>query len=424
MKRSWINIWSNLLIGGLLMSLASCEMKDELWGKKPGADDSDGIGVFDLKLEVKKPSFSGTKSFSEELIVPDVESFGVKVFKETMELQEYFASYADLRKQSPYQLKAATYYVEACSGENYEVTFDKPYYEMEDTCVVKAQEVTSITSVCELRSALIQLVLSDLFKDACLDDYAITITNGTGVLTIGKDDPMLVYVRPGEEIRVTVRATKKEEGTPVFRSFILKGVDGSIQPQDLFRVTIGELEDEIIPEEPDPEPTPDPDPEEPTGGRFSVHVDVTLNEVPIDIVVPSDGGNDESGGEETPGDGEEGITISGDAINTDLIVNAPAGIEHFEVTIDSEVLTSEILEEVNLKSHFDLAEPGDLGNALKGLGFPVGAEVKGQTSVSFNISEFIPLIEGFPTKGKSSFILKITDKQGSTASKTVTVTTK
>jgi hypothetical protein len=62
----------------------------------------------------------------------------------------------------------------------------------------------------------------------------------------------------------------------------------------LFRIEIKDLEEEIVPDEPE-KPNPDPDdpdnPEKPTNGNFTIKVDVTLNETPIDITVPSGGGN-------------------------------------------------------------------------------------------------------------------------------------
>lgn len=427
--------------GLLLASFSSCEMKNELWGKDPNELSPDESGILDLQLSVKEPVYNGLEtetraSDSAKITVPKVEDFQVKIFNEAQELQAYFESYADYEKVSEYMVKAGTYYVEVSTGENYEVTTDYPYYEAIDTCQVNVREVATVNAVCQLQSAIVYLIPSDEFLEACLDDYSITITNGSGIISIGKDDPKIVYVRPGMEATVTIRATEKETQTPVIRTFVLADNEGHVHAQDLFRVEIKDLEEDIIPDEPEqpdpepdpePEPEPDPEPEEPTTGKFTIKVNMTVNENPVDIVVPSAGGN----GGNIGGDGDEGdsgdtggsesaITITGDALNSDLVVNAPNGISSFVVQIDSPLLPPDELEGIGLKSEFDLVNPGSMSGALSGLGFPVN--IGGETSVSFNISQFVPMLKLLGS-GTSNFHLTVTDSKGNTQSKTITVTT-
>lgn len=428
-------IGCGLLSGLLLASFSSCEMKNELWGKDPNELSPDESGILDLQLSVKEPVYNGLEtetraSNTDKIIVPKVEDLQVKIFNEAQELQDYFESYADYEKVSEYMVKAGTYYVEVSTGENYEVTTDYPYYEAKDTCLVNVQEVATVNVVCQLQSAIVYLIPSDEFLEACLDDYSITITNGSGIISIGKDDPKIVYVRPGMEATVTIRATEKETQTPVTRTFVLADNEGHVHAQDLFRVEIKDLEEDIIPEEPEqpePDPDPEPEPEEPTTGTFTIKVNLTVNENPVDIVVPSAGGN----GGNIGGDGDEGdsgddagsesaITITGDAVNTDLVVNAPNGISSFVVQIDSPLLPPDELEGIGLKSEFDLVNPGSMSDALSGLGFPVN--IGGETSVSFNISKFVPMLKILGS-GTSNFHLTVTDSKGNTQSKTITVTT-
>lgn len=430
-------IGCGLLSGLLLASFSSCEMKNELWGKDPNELSPDESGILDLQLSVEEPVYNGLEtetraSDSAKIKVPKVEDLQVKIFNEAQELQDYFESYADYEKVSEYMVKAGTYYVEVSTGENYEVTTNYPYYEAKDTCLVNVQEVATVNVVCQLQSAIVYLIPSDEFLEACLDDYSITITNGSGIISIGKDDPKIVYVRPGMEATVTIRATEKETQTPVTRTFVLADNEGHVHAQDLFRVEIKDLEEDIIPEEPeqpepDPEPDPEPEPEEPTTGKFTIKVNMTVNENPVDIVVPSAGGN----GGNIGGDGDEGdsgddggnesaITITGDAVNTDLVVNAPNGISSFIVEIDSPLLPPDELEGIGLKSEFDLVSPGSMSDALSSLGFPVN--IGGETSVSFNISQFVPMLKLLGS-GTSNFHLTVTDSKGNTQSKTITVTT-
>ena len=65
-------------------------------------------------------------------------------------------------------------------------------------------------------------------------------------------------------------------------------------------------------------------------------------------------------------------------------------------------------------SKFDLADPeateAGLSEKLKGLGFPVGAEVTGQTALSFDITSFMALMGTFP--GDTDFEMTVVDSTG------------
>ena len=102
-----------------------------------------------------------------------------------------------------------------------------------------------------------------------------------------------------------------------------------------------------------------------------------------------------------------------DELEAQIVVTA-AGIRAFTVEIISEeVLTPEVLDAVGLAPELDLVSPGDYKEPLEGLGFPTGEKVVGQTSVSFDISDFMPLIPLLGT-GDSDFRLTVTDNEGQT----------
>ena len=103
-----------------------------------------------------------------------------------------------------------------------------------------------------------------------------------------------------------------------------------------------------------------------------------------------------------------------DELEAQIVVTAAAGIRAFTVEIISEeVLTPEVLDAVGLAPELDLVSPGDYKEPLEGLGFPTGEKVVGQTSVSFDISPFMPLIPLLGT-GDSDFRLTVTDNEGQT----------
>ena len=58
---------------------------------------------------------------------------------------------------------------------------------------------------------------------------------------------------------------------------------------------------------------------------------------------------------------------------------------------------------------FDLAYPGDNAEAFESLGFPTGDKVINATNLTFDISQFIPLLSAFP--GNHTFTLNLTDNK-------------
>ncbi|MEG2772317.1 MAG: DUF4493 domain-containing protein [Alistipes sp.] len=105
-------------------------------------------------------------------------------------------------------------------------------------------------------------------------------------------------------------------------------------------------------------------------------------------------------------------------------VSAKEGIAGFSVDIISDILTPEILNMVGLSTHLDLVNPAspEMGEMLKQLGFPVGADVLNQTAVSFDITQFMPLIPQLSqTGGYADFKLTITDRTGKSIVKSLMV---
>ena len=109
--------------------------------------------------------------------------------------------------------------------------------------------------------------------------------------------------------------------------------------------------------------------------------------------------------------------ITDDIVAT-VNINAPNGIKNFVVDIISEQLTKEMLQDVGLDATFDLANPGNLGEALTELGFPTGDAVLGKTNLTFDITDFMPLLVIFP--GQHQFKLTITDMKDNTVSQSLT----
>mgnify|MGYP005981568749 CR=1 FL=1 len=94
-------------------------------------------------------------------------------------------------------------------------------------------------------------------------------------------------------------------------------------------------------------------------------------------------------------------------------IHSEAPIASLNVKIVSNFLTEDMLSGVGLTSEFDLANPvkdgTDYTEGLKGLGFKVGDEVKGETDLDFDITTFMPLIA---MAGDHKFIITVKDENG------------
>ena len=93
-------------------------------------------------------------------------------------------------------------------------------------------------------------------------------------------------------------------------------------------------------------------------------------------------------------------------------VAAPAGITDFTVKIESPCLTAEVLGDLGLAQEMNLVNPATeaMSEGLKELGFPIGNEVKGKTSLSFDISQLVPMIAMIYNEDSNhNFVLTVTD---------------
>ena len=100
-------------------------------------------------------------------------------------------------------------------------------------------------------------------------------------------------------------------------------------------------------------------------------------------------------------------------------VTSQTGFTGFTVDIISEnVLPASELESAGLASHLDPINPGEFQSKLEGFGFPTGAAVSGQKTLSFDISGFMDLLSLLNKEGNCDFRLTVTDASG-TNTKTI-----
>lgn len=109
-----------------------------------------------------------------------------------------------------------------------------------------------------------------------------------------------------------------------------------------------------------------------------------------------------------------------DDLQVQIEITASKGIRSLQVVISGS-LGAKDLYSIGLADQFDLIDPEatreGLSDKLKGLKFPVGDEVKDSKRVSFDISEFMTLLDTF--KGDTDFQMTVTDNEGRSETKTL-----
>ncbi len=119
-----------------------------------------------------------------------------------------------------------------------------------------------------------------------------------------------------------------------------------------------------------------------------------------------------------------------DGMQIDIELVADPHFESIAVKISSEILNADELGSIGLPAEFDLCNlqafdydgkhytADELGKTFKGLGFvtKVDDELKAEKEVTFSISEFVPMLMGFPG-GKFQFALTVEDAEGRSTTK-------
>lgn len=315
-------------------------------------------------------------------------------------------------------LAVGTCTVEVTSAEAPTNGFDIPYYKGSTTCEIKENEIVDVPAItCKLANMMFSVEYDEEFKSKMGEDVVTTITVGDNSLEIPGSETRKAYlVAPGGEttsVTVTLKGTIDGEVIDYSERFDVKTGVHNVIKYDFVPVSDGTGDGSTL--------------------KVAINVDSSLtgSDEVIGVNPGEEPGIDdfpENGGEE-PGDGDgEGdqnmptivganfngspFDIENDVLNITgaatlkVEINAPNGIAHLYVDIQSETLD---VTEVGLSNSFDLAYPGDLQEGLNGLGFPTGGEVIGKESTVFDISTFTVLLLTF--SGDHNFVIHVVDQQ-------------
>lgn len=434
----------------ILFLFGSCEMRDELKGKNTNSSGKQGAFILDL---------SSKEDFTKAGASSPVSKYVIQILDAQGEIVKEYPSYAALQEETKVvKLPVGTYWVRSASysGGIEEAALNKPYYLGEKEVTLIPDKVITVEDTCVLHNVLVKVNFGKDFQEAIDENYAVTLTNGAGVLTLNKEKNGTAYFKPASSMTIAVRATTKS-GMEIYKSQVLTGKENeSLKPEDIFEISLG-IKDTV----PSIDPTPDnpdvpdnpvnpdtPDgPDTPSYGGIQITINVQMNgqDVNIDIPNPNPDADPTPTPDPTPdpdpqptpdpdpmpGPSYAKPTIVGEGFDIDKVlldpttvkvnIKAEAGVKNLYVTIDSEILSEDVLAMVGLAKSFDLANPGEMEQSLRDLGLLGNSPIKGAGQVPFDVSGFMEILSQLGEPGPHKFHLRVVDMQGNDLSKTLAI---
>lgn len=409
-----------LLLAGIL--LLSCGRENIDFQEAPNENGEPQMVELNLGAVLKLELETGSTSTRTET---DFSSFTVSLYKEDNTLTEQWI-YKDMPELV--SVLQGNYYILVTSHMQQPVD-TKPYYEgKSNVFTVQPGAISEVeTIVCRMQSIKILLTFDPELSAYLGTDTKITVTSNNATYEYTDlQNIQPVYFAPAAEennmINVTFEGTVDGYKENYTRTEIANAGDYLE-----IRFTLKNVSDENL--------------EASGSAGVAIKLDMKVTNITQNAnittdeeVIPED--PEEGDGE---GDDETKPTIKGrgfdiktpqvvpaDGMTCIVDITAAMRFAHLYVTIDSETLTSDVLEDVGLTNHFDLAYPGELEDALgkdeegNGLGFPVGDQVIGQKTLEFDITPFTQLL-GIYGAATHKFIIKVVDQEGTEVEETLTL---
>lgn len=417
---------------GLIVSLSSCEMRDELLSKG-GAGENAGTLELDLASIYNGVTISRagetvdggttTGSFNEEDV--NVDNYTLVVTNTETQEEAARGKVSELKNENGkvvLPLGEGSYAVTAYNYEGENVTVsERPYFKGEQTFSVKKGIATNVDLTCKLACVEVSIGLTSSFEEAFKDDYSVIVDNRDGATQIfdksslGKKYYFQVPERQNS-LNASIKATSVEGNFIELKATIQKpsdaeGSESYLAGGDSFNIQLTEdgSTDSYI--------------------SIGITVDLTFTEVGETIKIPV--GNIIYDGPENPGEGggeepEASITFEGlpatytcthgnDTIAglQDVHILAPNGIKNLNVTISGEI--AGLLGMVSLPETFDICNMDDnLKKKIIGLGLVTEEEyiqlhAGTCTDFTFKLGGLLALIPKVVTSGSSTFNLAVSD---------------
>lgn len=416
--------------------MSSCNEKWEIPTDEPntGVTETGTLSLADFVLDVVN-----AEQINHSRAGEDFSNYKISIINKATTAVENEWKYSEMPGLPVFNTGNYTLKVESCELQRAE--WDAPYFVGTKDFTINKDEITNIGTVtCKLQNLKVTVVFEDDLIAAAGDDVQCeiqTVSSGTedGYLIYGLKEKRAGYfelltgsstmlakftgtvngyhesfvepfvnLKPGQHYNIIFRLRTGEYEIPEATgnmNFGSLNIDMSVVDHDMTH-SVGGEEGNISGNRPGQEEWPggpvDPG-TDPTGP--DVPTPPTPGEVKIDFT--SDYLNLKDGAVNLST--EFGTEEWGDDLLPAVVnITAENGVKDLVVKIESPSLD---VTEVGLDNEFSLVNPKHLEAALKGLGFPVGDEVRNQKSVEFNISGFIPLLGTFD--GVHKFTITVTD---------------
>lgn len=448
-----MNTINKLTLGLVLMAgFASCEMKDELLGKKGEFGD---VGFLSLDIATSTAGNTVTTKGTTD----QIDDFPVIITGTNVDTTLNFASFAELKEVLPIELPVGTYTIEAHSPGEYANEMSEPYYGGTENVTITKDSQESHTVTCSIQNVKITINYTATFLNT-YNSWEITVNDGK---TNGRTK---TYSNTDSDASSpTPVYWKLDEGTEAIyvNGYAIHGTSGE-------RITIAEtiykrntVADENNPDGGDANyfiggdelvigfnpvtvegstPGVEKDGIEITVSGFNSETNAT-----IEIEVDGTGGSGDSGDDqpENPGEGDSSaITIKlpaditysisgGDApASADAVITASKGIKSVIVKIVAgntafgDILAQLKLGEETFVDGVDIVDNTDLESLFADLQMPVSAPTSGMAEpYTFPIGNFFSFLDmtGATAAEKThQFIIEVTDMENNTNSDTLNVT--
>lgn len=422
-------LYTFLLGTAAMLSLASCELKNELTGSLVDKEDT---GAIELGVSVKQP-VSQTRADVSEI---DTDTYPVVIQSIKDGVTEVIHEYATLAEMpASITVPVGQYTISSHTPGTLEKQMTSPYYAGSTNITVSKDIASKADIVCRMANSRIQMNYGEDFKEA-FSEWTITIDDGGEMAMSFTQDELdaapvyWAFSENAEAITVNIRA-KTTTGNTVTDRRVFKKSDVSENYEeegdvftggDALEINMGTVESltgevtgitietnitfedssepveipTINPEEPE-------EPSEPEGGEETEGA-VTLK-LPADVTYSIEAGD-------APASAD--AYIASEAGLDKIIVTITAGNDAFQaILVDLTMDGQNFLAE---NGGVDLIDNADFGNLVSTVGSQ--APTDGIKEYTFPIGAFFNFLDmtGATDSGKShEFHITVTDKNGETA---------
>lgn len=426
-----------LLGTAAILSLASCELKNELSGSLVNKEDT---GAIELGVSVKQP-VSQTRADASKI---DTNTYPVVIQGTSDGVTDVIYEYNTLSEMpASITVPVGQYTISSHTPGTLEKQMATPYYAGSTDLTVSKDIASKADIVCRMANSRIQLNYGEDFKEA-FSEWTITIDDGGEMAMAFTQDELeaapvyWAFSENATAITVNIRA-KTTTGNTVTDRRVFKKSDASENYEEVGDVftggdaleinmgtvtsSTGELEgidistnitfedsNESV-EIPTIDPEEPTDPSEPGEGGEGTEGAVTLN-LPADVTYSISAGD-------APASAD--AYIASEAGLDKIIVTITAGNDAFQaILVDLTMDDQSFLAE---NGGVDLIDNADFGNLVSTVGSQ--APTDGTKEYTFPIGAFFTFLDmtGATDPGKShEFHITVTDKNGETANGVFKVT--